>query len=46
MSEYQVKEVFDKSSKPVEKILIDVFKEYCIKNLEKNNKSAAKNRKM
>lgn len=37
MSKYIIKEVFDKTSKPVNKLLLEVFKEYCIKNYEKNS---------
>ena len=45
MSKYIIKEVFDKTSKPVNKLLLEVFKEYCINNYEKNStKSCQKNK--
>lgn len=35
MSEYKIKEVFNNKSEPVDKIILEVFKEYCINYFEK-----------
>ncbi len=45
MSKYIIKEVFDKTSKPVNKLLLEVFKEYCINNYEKIQQKAVKKKK-
>lgn len=35
MSEFKIKEVFNKTSNNAEKIILEVFKQYCIENIEK-----------